>query len=58
MLKTDRNKNNPFFKQVSNEMIRLKSSSNENDRRKLNDLMAQFFDISFKDIRNIEEIIL
>ncbi len=58
MLKTDKNRNNPFFKQVVKEMTSLKNSTNENDRRKLNDLMAQFFDISFKDIRNIEEVIL
>ncbi len=57
IMSNDANKNQPFFKTTIQEMKQLNTSKTTTDLQKLNDLVAQFFDIAFKDLRSIEEVI-
>lgn len=58
ILKTDKNRNNKVFKDLVKEIEILRISDDSKDREKLNDRISQFFDIAFKDKRDIEEVIM
>lgn len=58
MFKTDKSKNTKFFKEFISKVEAYKSSDNTDDKRKLNELIAGFYDISFADIRSTSEVIM
>lgn len=58
MFKADKSKNTKFFKEFINKAETYKKSTNEDDKRKLNELIAWFYDISFADIRSTSEVIM
>jgi hypothetical protein len=49
---------NKIFENIAVDLKTLSQSPNPADRKVLNDKMAQFFDVVFKDIRSIGEVIM
>lgn len=58
MFKSDKNKNTKFFKEFTSKIETYKQSTSVDDKRKMNELIAWFYDISFADIRTTSEVIM